>query len=212
MKQDFSKLATTEYGNILSNDCFIDFSIGPLWQGMPRIFGEAFTVQLAAGDNLMLHSAIYEAPEGSIIVVDGVDSEYAVAGGNVCAVAKSRGIKGFIIDGVIRDLGEITDMKFPVFAKGVHPVPGKKEVYSELGTEIRCGGVNVSTGDIIVADIEGIVVIPKARKDDVFLMASEKANKEQSLTLAQWEESHRAKITKAIISAKQQQSVMNGAS
>lgn len=126
MKQDFSTLATTEYGNILGNQYFMDFNIGPLWQDMPRICGEAFTVQLAAGDNLMLHSAIYEAPKGSIIVVDGVDSEYAVAGGNVCAVAKRRGIKGFIIDGVIRDLAEITDMKFPVFAKGVHPVPGKK--------------------------------------------------------------------------------------
>jgi regulator of RNase E activity RraA len=203
MKQDFSTLATTEYGNILSNDYFINFNIGPLWQGMPRIFGEAFTVQLAPGDNLMLHSAIYEAPEGSIIVVDGVDSEYAVAGGNVCAVAKNRGIKGFIIDGVIRDLIEISDMKFPVFAKGVHPVPGKKEVYSELGTSITCGGVNVSTGDIIVADVEGIVVIPKSRKDEVFLMASKKAGEDASLTLAEWETNHRAKIAQAVISAKQ---------
>ena len=165
-------------------------------------FGEAFTVQLTSGDNLMLHSAIYEAPEGSIIVVDGVDSEYAVAGGNVCAVAKSRGIKGFIIDGVIRDLSEISDMKFPVFAKGVHPVPGKKEVYSELGAPITCGGAKVSTGDIIVADVEGIVVIPKSKKDEVFLMASKKASNEASLTLSEWEENHRAKIAQAIKSAK----------
>jgi len=204
MKQDFSKLATTEYGNILSNDHFIDFSISPLWQGMPRISGEAFTVQLTSGDNLMLHSAIYEAPEGSIIVVDGVDSEYAVAGGNVCAVAKNRGIKGFIIDGVIRDLCEITDMKFPVFAKGIHPVPGGKKVYSELGNSIICGGTKVCTGDVIVADVEGIVVIPKSKKDDVFLMASQKANAEASLTLSEWEAKHRAKIAKAISFAKQQ--------
>ncbi|MCY9862281.1 RraA family protein [Vibrio coralliirubri] len=203
MKSDFSKLATTEYGNILSNEYFINFSIGPLWQGMPRICGEAFTVQLTSGDNLMLHSAIYEAPEGSIIVVDGVDCEYAVAGGNVCAVAKNRGIKGFIIDGVIRDLGEISDMKFPVFAKGVHPVPGKKEVYSKLGAPITCGGAKVSTGDIIVADVEGIVVISKSKKDEVFLMASKKASKEASLTLAEWEANHRAKIAQAITSAKQ---------
>ncbi|EEX92134.1 putative dimethylmenaquinone methyltransferase [Vibrio orientalis CIP 102891 = ATCC 33934] len=203
MKQDFSKLATTDYGNILTNDHFIDYHIGPLWQGMPRISGEAFTVQLASGDNLMLHSAIYEAPEGSIIVVDGVDSEYAVAGGNVCAVAKSRGIKGFIIDGVIRDLGEISDMKFPVFAKGVHPVPGKKDVYCELGVSITCGGVKVSTGDVIVADLEGIVVIPKARAEEVFLSASKKARDEASLTLLEWEANHRAKIALAISSAKQ---------
>ncbi|MFA0677951.1 RraA family protein, partial [Vibrio sp. 10N.222.51.A6] len=116
-----------------------------------------------------------------------------VAGGNVCAVAKSRGIKGFIIDGVIRDLTEISDMKFPVFAKGVHPVPGKKEIYSELGAPITCGGAKVSTGDIIVADAEGIVVIPKSKKDEVFLMASKKASDEASLTLAEWETSHRAK-------------------
>ncbi|MGF1751886.1 RraA family protein [Vibrio cionasavignyae] len=203
MKQDFSKLATTEYGNILTNDHFIDYNIGPLWQGMPRIFGEAFTVQLASGDNLMLHSAIYEAPEGSIIVVDGVDSEYAVAGGNVCAVAKNRGIKGFIIDGVIRDLGEISDMKFPVFAKGVHPVPGKKNVYCELGVSITCGGVKVSTGDVIVADLEGIVVIPKASAEDVFVSASKKARDEASLTLLEWEANHRANIALAISSAKQ---------
>lgn len=203
MKPDFSKLATTDYGNILSNDHFIHFNISPLWQDMPRIVGEAFTVQLTSGDNLMLHSAIYEAPEGSIIVVDGVDSEYAVAGGNVCAVAKNRGIKGFIIDGVIRDLNEISDMKFPVFAKGVHPVPGKKEIYSELAAPICCGGVKVSTGDIIVADVEGIVVIPKSRKDEVLLKASNKANEEASLTLAEWETSHRAKIAHAVISAKQ---------
>ncbi len=203
MKQDFSKLATTEYGNILSNSHFMNFNIAPLWKGIPRIFGEAFTVQLTAGDNLMLHSAIYEAPEGSIIVVDGANSEYAVAGGNVCAVAKSRGIKGFIIDGVIRDLGEISDMKFPVFAKGVHPVPGKKEIYSELCASIYCGGIKVSTGDIIVADIEGIVVIPKSRKYEVFSMASKKASEEATLTLAEWEANHREKIAQAIISAKQ---------
>ncbi|MEZ8880849.1 RraA family protein [Vibrio lentus] len=203
MKQDFSTLATTEYGNILGNQYFMDFNIVPLWQDMPRIFGEAFTVQLAAGDNLMLHAAIYEAPEGSIIVVDGVDSKYAVAGGNVCAVAKSRGIKGFIIDGVIRDLSEISDMEFPVFAKGVHPVPGEKKVYSELGASIACGGVRVSTGDVIVADVEGIVVIPKSRQDEVFTMASKKAREEASLTLAEWEMNHRAKIDQAITSAKQ---------
>ncbi|UTZ24901.1 RraA family protein [Vibrio campbellii] len=203
MKEDFSKFATTEYGNILANDHFINHNIGPLWQGTPRISGEAFTVQLAPGDNLMLHSAIYEAPEGSIIVVDGVDNEFAVAGGNVCAVAKSRGIKGFIIDGVIRDISEISQMRFPVFARGVYPVPGKKEVYCQLGISITCGGVNVSTGDVIVADVEGIVVIPKEKREEVFLSVSKKASEESSLTLPEWEASHRAKITQAIISAKQ---------
>lgn len=203
MEHDFATLATTDYGNILSNDHFIDFSIRALWQGMPKIVGEAFTVQLSPGDNLMLHSAIYEAPKGSIIVVDGVDSAYAVAGGNVCAVAKKRGIKGFIIDGVIRDLAEITAMEFPVFAKGVHPVPGKKNVFSKLATPIICGGAKVSTGDIIVADVEGIAVIPQAKKDEVFTLAAEKVSAEALLTLSEWENNHRKKIAQAIKAAQQ---------
>ena len=198
MELDYSKLATTDYGNVLGPEHFIDFSIRPQWQGVPRIFGEAYTVQLASGDNLMLHAAIYEAPKGSIVVVDGVDSKYAVAGGNVCAVAKQRGIKGFVIDGVIRDLTEIIDMRFPVFAKGAFPVPGKKEQYSELGKPIICGGVKVSTGDIVVADIEGIAVIPKLEKERIFLEALEKTNKDARLTLAEWEINHRRKIEQAI--------------
>lgn len=198
MDLEYSKLATTDYGNVLAKEQFVDFSIRPLWQGMPRIFGEAFTVQLASGDNLMLHSAIYEAPKGSILVVDGVDRNYAVAGGNVCAVAKQRGLKGFVIDSVIRDLGEIADMRFPVYAKGVFPVPGKKEQYSELGHPIICGGAKVSTGDIVVADNEGIAVIPKLEKESVFLAASAKASAEAHLTLAEWEDNHRKKIAQAI--------------
>ena len=72
-----------------------------------------------------------------------------------------------------------------------------------MGVSITCGGASVSTGDVIVADVEGIVVIPKSRKDEVFVMASKKAREEASLTLAEWEMNHRAKIAQAIISAKQ---------
>jgi len=202
MEQDFSKLATTDYGNVLSREHFFDFAIHPLWSGMTSICGEAYTVQLASGDNLMLHSAIYEAPQGSILVIDAVDCKNAVAGGNVCAIAKQRGIKAFIVDGVIRDIGEIEDMKFPVFAKGVFPVPGKKEQYAELATPILCGGVKVSTGDMIVADAEGIVAIPKLDKQDVFAAALQKAEAEAKMTLDEWEVNHRQKVEDALNSAK----------
>lgn len=202
MELDFSKLATTDYGNVLGRENFLDFSIRPLWQEMPRISGEAYTVQLASGDNLMLHSAIYEAPKGSILVIDGVDSKYAVAGGNVCAIAMQRGIKGFVIDGVIRDLVEIEEMKFPVYSKGVFPVPGKKEHYFELGSPIICGGSKILAGDIIVADVEGIVVIPKLEKEHVFSAALEKSDAEAQISLSTWEANHRKKIENAINSAK----------
>jgi len=202
MNTNYCDLATTDYGNVLPREQFFNFAIRALGPKISNISGPAFTVQLASGDNLMLHSAIYEAPEGSIVVVDGVDCDYAVAGGNVCAVAKERGIKGFIIDGVIRDLGEIIAMDFPVYAKGVFPVPGKKNQYFELGKTIVCGGVTVNSGDIIVADIEGIVCIPKYDADDIYSQANEKCRFESEQSLSQWQKNHQKKISQALIDAK----------
>jgi len=202
MQQNFSQLSVTDYGSVLGKEHFMHFSIQPLWQNMPSIFGPAFTVQLVSGDNLMLHAAIYEAPEGSIIVVDAGDDSLAVAGGNVCAVAKERGIKGFIIDGVIRDLGEITQMAFPVYAKGVFPVPGNKNVYSELARPIVCGGVSVSTGDIVIADKEGVAILPKDIAHSVYKKALLKAQKESDMSLGEWRQNHQSKIEQALTEAK----------
>lgn len=202
MEHNYAELATPEYGNVLGNAHFMDISIRPLWQGMAPVAGPAFTVQLASGDHLMLHAAIYEAPPGSIIVVDGVDTKNAVAGGNVVAIAKKRGVKGFIIDGVIRDLVEIEEMQFPVYAKGVFPVPGKKAQYFELAQPITCGGVTVHTGDIIVADVEGIAVIPKDQASEVYAKAKDKFDKEQAMTLEQWEANHKEKVAAALEKAK----------
>lgn len=203
MTDDFGQLITPDYGNVLGREQFIDFAIKPLWQSMPSISGPAYTVQLSAGDHLMLHAAIYQAPPGSIIVVDGVDCQLAVAGGNVCAIAQQRGIKGFIIDGVIRDLAEIQELEFPVFAKGVFPVPGTKTCFHPLAQPITCGGVRVETGDIIVADIDGIAVIPKANASDIFSKAKAKADQEASMSLAQWRQQHEHRIEQALLKAQQ---------
>jgi 4-hydroxy-4-methyl-2-oxoglutarate aldolase len=202
MDNKFCELSTTAYGNVLSRNRFVDFTIHPLWDGVSRIAGPAYTVQLAAGDNLMLHAAIYEAPKNSIIVIDGVDTNYAVAGGNVCAIAKSRGILGFVIDGVIRDLEEIKSLYFPVFAKGIFPVPGKKKIYKEPAQPIVCGGAKVQTGDIVVADIEGIVFIPKNEAASVYERAKELTERENSLTLDEWQVEHRRKIEDAVLKSK----------
>lgn len=201
MKPNYAQLAVTDYGSVLSKEQFMDYRIHPLWQTMPAISGPAFTVQLEPGDNLMLHAAIYEAPKGSIIVVDAGDDSLAVAGGNVCAVAKERGIKGFIIDGVIRDLGEIEAMAFPVYAKGVFPVPGAKNHYQPLAAPIVCGGVNVKTTDIIIADIEGVAVLPQAQAKAIYEKAAAKAQQESQMSLNDWRQSHQAKIQQGLIKA-----------
>ena len=194
LSHPFVDYATTEYADGLPREQFVDYHIKPLWEGMPRIAGEAFTVQLTPGDNLMLHVAIYDAPAGSILVVDAGDDSHAIAGGNVCAIAQKRGIAGMIIDGVVRDLGEIRENRFPVYARGWAAKPGVKKVIAPLNQPIICGGAAVNPDDIIVADEEGIAVIPKAQQEEVFLIAKKRTELDQATSLADWEAAHRAKV------------------
>jgi hypothetical protein len=105
----FADVPTTTLADVLTRENVMDTGIRALTvtSAAARLAGPAFTVRCPPGDNLMLHAAIYRAEPGSVIVVDtGGDLDYAVAGGNVMAVAQRRGIAGFVIDGVIRDLAE----------------------------------------------------------------------------------------------------------
>lgn len=182
-------LSPCDYADAIGREQFIHYAIKPLYQPMPRIAGPAFTVACAPGDHLMLHAAIYRAQPGDIIVAQA-DDEYALAGGNVCAIAQSRGIAGFVIDGTIRDLAEVRAMQFPVFARGVIPKPGKKSQISPLQQTVVCGGVTVNAGDIIVADEEGIAVLPQEQASAHYTVAKARADKDASMTLEQWRHQH----------------------
>lgn len=190
----FSALSPTTLADAMGRDQVMDIGIRPLWQPMPRIAGPACTVRCAPGDNLMLHAAIYRAAPGSVIVVEAGDVDYAVSGGNVCAVAKRRGIAGFVVDGVIRDLAEVREDRFPVFARGVIPIPGGKRELGVLNGTVRCGGVQVAPGDVVVADEEGIVVVPAAEQDTVLETAGARAAKDAAESLEEWEAEHQARI------------------
>jgi regulator of RNase E activity RraA len=161
---------------------------------MPRIAGPAYTVRCGDGDNLMLHAAIYRAPPRSIIVVQAGEAGFALAGGNVCAVAKKRGIIGFLLDGFIRDIAEIRALKFPVFARGVIPVAGTKNVIGALEGPVRCGGVVIEPGDVVVGDEEGLVIIPRARIQSTLEAAARKVAIESTQSLEGWEAEHRTRI------------------
>ncbi|WP_326815127.1 MULTISPECIES: RraA family protein [unclassified Streptomyces] len=195
---EFKDISPTTLADVLGREQVMNIGIRPLWPSIPRIAGPAFTVRCPPGDNLMLHAAIHRAEPGSVIVVEAGDVDYALAGGNVCAVAQRRGVAGFVLDGVIRDLAEVREMGFPVFARGVIPIPGTKSAVVPLGGKVRCGGVNVHAGDIVVADEEGIVVTPRARREQVLLDARAKLAKEAGESLDAWEEAHRARIDKIL--------------
>ncbi|MFJ7494581.1 RraA family protein [Streptomyces sp. NPDC097727] len=195
---EFKDISPTTLADLLGREQVMDIGIRPLWPSIPRVAGPAFTVRCPPGDNLMLHAAIHRAEPGSVIVVEAGDVDYALAGGNVCAVAQRRGIAAFVTDGVIRDLAEVREMGFPVFARGVIPVPGAKKAIAPLNGPVRCGGVSVDAGDIVVADEEGIVVTPRAHREQVLLGARKKLAKEAGESLDAWEEAHRTRIDKIL--------------
>ncbi len=190
----FAEIPPTTLADVLGRDRVMDIGVRPLWGPVPRVAGPAFTVRCEPGDNLMLHAAIYRAEPGTVIVVESGDLDYALAGGNVCAVAHRRGVAAFVLDGLIRDLGEVREIGFPVFARGVIPIPGTKNRLGTHGEEVRCGGVTVLPGDVVVADEEGIVVVPVDRHDEVLAAARAKLAKEQAESLDDWERAHRARI------------------
>ena len=197
----FNAISPTTLADVLRREQVMDIGIRPLWPSVPRVAGPAFTVRCAPGDNLMLHAAIYRAEPGSVIVVEAGDVDYALAGGNVCAVAQRRGIAAFVTDGVIRDLAEVRELGFPVFARGIIPFPGVKAAVAPLNVPVRCGGVDVRPGDIVVADEEGVVIVPGARREQVLADARAKMAHEAGESLDEWERAHRARVGKILAEA-----------
>ncbi|MFI9319676.1 RraA family protein [Kitasatospora aureofaciens] len=196
--KDFADIPTTTLADVLGRAQVMDIGLRPLWSGMPRVAGPAFTVQCPPGDNLMLHAAIYRAERGSVIVVESGDLDHALAGGNVCAVAQRRGVAAFVADGLIRDLGEVRELGFPVVARGVIPIPGAKKQLGTHGAPVRCGGVLVAAGDIVVADEEGVVVVPATERATALEAARVKLAKESAETLDDWEAAHHARIEQSL--------------
>lgn len=198
MDNAFAKISPCTFAEVVTRDRVMDPGIRPLWQPMPRMAGPAYPVACPAGDNLMLHVAIHRAPAGSVIVCAAGDSNWAMAGGNVCAYAQQRGIAGFVVDGVIRDIVETRKNAFPVFGRGVIPIPGVRKTPGLINVAIVCGGVTVAPGDVVIADEEGIVVLPKAQAAEMLAKAQVRAKKEGETTLEQWVKNHKERIDEAV--------------
>lgn len=194
----FLALSPTTLADCLPRKQIMDARIRPLWPDIRRIAGPAYPVRCGPGDHLMLHAAIYRAPPGSVIVVEAADADYALAGGNVCAVAQKHGIAAFVLDGAIRDVAEIRALKFPVFATAIVPKAGSKEYAGSLNRPVTCGAVDVASGDIVVGDEEGIVVIPSAEQQAVLIAARKRAAADVAQSLQEWEDDHRRRITEIL--------------
>jgi 4-hydroxy-4-methyl-2-oxoglutarate aldolase len=155
-------------------------SIKPMAQDTV-IVGPARTVKSEPGDNLMLHMALSEAKRSEVIVADCQGHlEYGYWGEFMSSVAMIRGIEGLVIDGGVRDATAIRRMGFGVFARGISVGGTSKRATGILNETITCGGVEVSPGDLILGDYDGVVVVPSNKAAEVLASAKVKAGKEKA--------------------------------
>ncbi|MEU0504220.1 RraA family protein [Nocardia sp. NPDC005998] len=128
----------------------------------PRIFGPAFTVR-CRGDFLAVLRAVETAAPGDVLVVDGGGADIAFAGELFARGALVRGLGGIIVDGGYRDIAYVRDCALPVYSRFVTPMAGSTSQLGQLQIPVRCGGVEVAPGDLILADAEGVIVVDPER-------------------------------------------------
>jgi len=165
-----------------------DSGIRPMWPGA-RIVARAFSIVTRSGDNLAIHEALAHVAPGEVVVVNGfADTSRALVGELIAGRARARGVAGFVIDGAIRDADAIFDLRLPVFARAVTPAGPYKLGPYRLQVPVALGGQCVMPGDVIVADADGVAVVPFAQLADV-VAAAEDLQRAEVLKRAAIEES-----------------------
>ena len=164
----FAQYDTPDVSDQLNRLYAVDSTIRCLTDPSHRLCGPVCTVKTFPGDNLMVHKALDIAKPGDIVVIDAHGSKSnAVLGDIICTKSTHRGIAGFVVDGLIRDLPGVLETGVPVFACGTTAIGPLHRGPGEINYPVACGGVVVNPGDIIVADIAGIVVIPQGIARDL---------------------------------------------
>jgi regulator of RNase E activity RraA len=183
------KLSTTNLADALDKEGMRGAVIGirPMY-GCPRIIGRAVTMKVTAAGmwKTKYHigvRAIDSASAGDIIVIDNRGDTNNNCWGEILSMgAKMKGVSGVVVDGAARDIDACEEFGFPVYARGAVPITARGRIMEESINEVvRIGDIQVRSGDIVMADVNGVVIVPVEKLDDVVKSAEGIVEKESAM-------------------------------
>lgn len=161
----------------------VDPLIRPVWTGA-SVSGPAYPVECAPGDNLAIHRALKKVPRGSILVVSTGGYVAGYWGEVLTVAAEEAGVIGLIIDGGVRDIAALIEHKFPVYTRGISVRGTIKSSAPSVGEPINFSGTPVAAGDLVVADDDGVVIVPAQYAESTLQNAKARFDKESVMMTA----------------------------
>lgn len=161
----------------------VDPAIRAVWPGA-SVAGPAYPLQCHPGDNLAIHIAMERAPRGSVLVVCASGFVAGYWGEVLTVAAEAAGVAGLVIDGGVRDIAALAARRFPVFSRGISMRGTIKASAPSVGRPVSLAGTPVAAGDLVVADDDGVLVIPAAHVRAALDKGQARADKEAAMMQA----------------------------